>query len=114
MGKSFQHRILVLIIIFSLAILVGHVHFHHHGDNEESQCPFCALLTVGLSLAIPFIPLLGLILFITIFDKSENKTYTVKFFNNHLRSPPFLSIIRFYNISKWGYLNVFKINEDIG
>jgi hypothetical protein len=81
--------ILITLLIFSLFLLACHVHLHEHGNDDESHCPFCALLNTGLSFSLPFKLFLFLTVLTAILINAEIILIAVKIFNNQLRAPPF-------------------------
>jgi hypothetical protein len=84
-----RKRFLIVIVILSLVMLAGHVHFHHCGNDDESHCPFCALLHTGLGFSLPFeLSVLLAVLNMSRFNAAI-KINPARIFTNQFRAPPF-------------------------
>lgn len=106
-----RKRFFIVIIILSLVILTGHIHFHHSGDDDVSHCPFCMLLHTGLGFSLPFELSLSLTVLAAGSFNAAKKINSIRIFSNRLRAPPFYFNEQDTLIDiKWRNFNEFKIS----
>jgi hypothetical protein len=84
-----RKRFLVIIIIISLVVLTGHIHFHHCSNDDEFHCPLCALLNTGLGFSLPFKLFVSLALLNMDRFDAVIKLSSGRIFANQFRAPPF-------------------------